>query len=645
MKLASPLLKRCYSAARQIEAAADRLGPAWKGYEPTLRACRDFRAACTELAQNRGFTEVTIAFVGRKKSGKSTVASLLVADKDRIRRLKIGQGSADATAKPTWIAAHRPKSFDESTEGFIPCHQNELVSLGFPYALLDVPGANERDAGRQLLADRALDSAIIKVVVIRRHEIESCDVKDYLEGAAGAPIIPVINFIRHDESGSDCDAWERDLRARCPSVLPRVEIRDWRLADGEEPRDQESQQAREEQIQGVARQTLVARLAEAVNGADPTDLVGPQLARKLKVFDREVTRIASTYLPATSAALEQLADELSRIPAQAVDALLGSERLLMANVRIRCRAILLERTPIFLFPWRLSMVIANLVYGATDRLPLALLGSVPSILTTAGAVAKNIKGSLEFAREARSGLQTRVATMIKEAAEPQLRAVDHALRKDLGSTEEALRVAPSSTATLRGIDALQSKSTALLQDLTEKFAPGALSATVLGFVGFTLFWVVFGWPVLGIYQDFLVAAGEVLAGKKSAWALFPAGTGSMLFTSAVLAGLPMGLFLLGVLAYFTRSKTARECSQELRTAHAEKLNRLIGAGTIDVEITEPRIDACRVLLGIGGARVLPEACTTQETSGRGSADRTAGARSLREGREESMVSEKSENKP
>ena len=74
---------------------------------------------------------------------------------------------------------------------------------------------------------------------------------------------------------------------------------------------------------------------------------------------------------------------------------------------------------------------------------------------------------------------------------------------------------------------------------------------------------------------------------------------SMLLTSVVLAALPMGIFLLFVIAYLTRQRNALACARALRTAHEAELQRLTDAGQLEVEISAPQINACRILLRVG----------------------------------------------
>jgi hypothetical protein len=586
MNTTSPSLSLCLRAAERIESAADRLGPSWSGHGPILQACQAFRRACEQLATNRGLSEVTIAFVGPKKAGKSTIAGMLIDSEEKRGRLKVGQKSDESTTKPTWVGAQPPALFDSTNEEFIACHESELAPLGFRYALLDVPGSNEGNSARRELATRALDYAVVKVLVVDRRSIESGEIARYLEGTAGALIVPVVNLIRHDADGADFATWEEGLRQRFGNVLPRVEVRDWEIGDDRERKWTD------------ARTALIQRLGEVVAGHAPVVLAEPQLEYKRRVFENETAALARKYLPATATALDTLHETLSRLPAQAVEALLGSERVVAAHVRLRFRSLLLERTPIFLFPWRLALSTANMVHGATDRLPLALLGSVPSLLTTAWVAAKNIEKAREFAEQAQSGLRRHVTAAIKDRAGPQLQEIDYALQHDLGLDASVPRTGVSSTANLCGIETLQARSAELFQEVTENFAPGAGAAWGLGLIGFALFWGVFGWPVYGLYQDFLVAVGKVLAHEKAIDA-FPAGTLSMLLTSAVLAILPMGLFLLCMLALLTRRTSVAACARALRAAHAAELQRLTDIGLLEVELAEPQIDACRVLLRVG----------------------------------------------
>lgn len=307
-------------------------------------------------------------------------------------------------------------------EELIPCHESEMVDLGFRYSLVDVPGFNERNEPRSQAALRALDSAVVKVLVIDRREIESRETIAYLGNADGTTLIPVVNFARENETPADLETFHRWLVEELPrsTVLPLVVVADYEIAPNRE------------RILTEARRELVARLGRAVAGRSAMLLAEPQLTEKLRHFKKRVSQLAAEHLPATATALDELRTSLEMLPAQALEKMLGSDRLIAANVRGRFRALLLERTPIVFFPWRLALSIANIVHGATDRVPLVLLGSLPSLITTAFAAVRNVKRAHEFASDVEAGLRRRIGAMLKEGAGPQLRALDHALQRDLG---------------------------------------------------------------------------------------------------------------------------------------------------------------------------------------------------------------------
>jgi hypothetical protein len=581
----SPGLVQCQSAADRFQSAADILGHAWLGHYPIIQACQKFRRDCERLASNRGFSGITIAFVGPKKAGKSTIAGLLSDSKEKRQRLNAGQRAVESTAKPTWVASRPPDMLDSATEMFIPCHESELAPLGFDYAILDVPGSNEGNSARRELAVQALDSAVVKVLVVDQLQIESREIPSYLDSTAGAPIIPVINRIRPGAERSDLGAWEEKLRHTYPNVLQRVEIPDWDT-EGELTKSPED-----------TRKELFERLIQAAAGYLPGTLAEPQLERKLLAFQNQVTRIAREHLPVTTLAVGGLHDCLLKMPEHAIEALLGDDRLVIARVRLRFRSILLEKTPIFLFPWRLTLWIANLVHGATDRLPLVLLGSVPSLVTTALTAARNTQEARQIAQDAMSGLRTRVDSVIRDMAAPQLRILDSALKRDLKLDQTSTpQTTITSSVNLRGLEALQTKSTSLFHQVIEKHAPGTFAAWLIAFLGFAIFWSVFAWPVYGLYQDFWLAALEVFERRTPALEAFPAGTLSMLLTSAALALLPMSLFLLCALALLTRKRRASRCASELKQMHKDEVRRMTETGQLELELAEPKIDACRILL-------------------------------------------------
>lgn len=590
----SSSLTACRRAAQEAEHHALQLGLDWNGCRPIFDACAEFRRGCDALAENRGLKMARIAFVGPKNAGKTTLISLLVADENVRANLKIGDAAKDGTTKPTWIASETPADRDRNLEDFIPCDEAKLESLGFRYAILDVLGLDEHQIARRQLAVRALDNAHVKVLAIKRGELETAPWKDYLAKTDGAAIVPVITHTpRHDDPHNaldehDLSAFEHALKAHLPAsvILPAIVMDDYDLPDADRPA-----------ILQKIRVALRDRLAKAIDGRLIEILAEPQLAAKRRHFKKEIASLAAQHLPATAQALGPIQDELRALPEEVVHDLLGNERTLIANIRASLRTTLLDRTPIFLFPWRLALSIANLVHGATDRLPLAMLGSPLSILTTASTTAKNLWNRVQFNEDIQSGLRRGVEARLKEKLSSRLTDLERNLAADLNSKESTkVHTKEKSSVRLIGLETLQSKSTEFFNEVIEITAPSRATARVLGLLGFLMFWSILGQPLWGLYLDFFHAAEEVLARRASSIQSFPADTFSMLATSTLLALLPMTLFLLLAVAWFVRESQTKKCIAQLRHKHDALIKEMTANGTLFAELSEPQLDSCRRLL-------------------------------------------------
>ena len=585
------LVTDCHRLADEIESDARLIGDGWKGRDQICTVSAEFRRACDAIAGNRGFDVATIAFVGPKNAGKTLLLSLLVKDEGCRAQLRSGVDDAHATERPVWLASTQPDGWRRSGEEFIPIAPEGFESLGFPYALLDVPGNDERHPERELAAVYALDDARIKVLVVNRAVIEAEKWAAYVAGSDGACIVPVISWAR-DLPESDIASFRDKLANHLPRslVTKPIVVEDFGLQSKD--RDVILRQAKED---------LRHRLVEAAARRDFTASAEEQLTVRKERFRKEIAALTAQHLPATCSGLDAIAEKLRELPQRAVSVLLGDERRIAASVRGGLRAMLLERTPVWLFPWRLSMSIANLVHGATDRLPLALLGSVPSLLTVGWHTAKNVRQGWQFRREMEAGLRRRIEETLRDEISDQLHTLGKCLDADLQRKESAAALSTEKcTVQLVGLESLQAASTEIFKKQIEGHSPSRRAAWCLGVTGFVIFWVIFGQPLWGLYRDFFSAASEVLHHKTTALAAFPANTFSMLATSAMLAFLPMAFLLLITLAVVTRRKDVRRCIEALRSAHDKKIEELAQKNQMRVELSEPRIDACRRLL-IGGS--------------------------------------------
>ncbi len=593
----SPTLIACRRAAQEAEHHALQLGPDWSGSPPILDECVAFRHGCDALAENRGLNMATIAFVGPKDAGKTTLVSLLIAD-DKVRAaLKIGYDSAHGTEKPTWVSPEPPDDLHRGQEDYIPCHESELEPLGFRYAILDVPGLDEGEAARSGLAIRALDQAQVKVLAIERAKLETANWQTYLAKTDGAAIVPIIthtpppNDPQDALTDYDLIKFEQALKSHLPTsaILPTIVMGHCAWAG-----------ANRSAILDETRKALRERLAHALREKPVETLAEPQLIAKLQRFKREVGNLAVKYLPATKEALGPLEAELLNLPIAAVNDLLGSEKTLAANARASLRSVLLDHTPVFFFPWRLSLSIANLVHGATDRLPLALLGSPLSIITTASTVAKNLWRHHKFNEDIQTGLQHQLEARLKGLFSSRLARLERSLASDLklGSNTK-IHTQEKSSVRLMGLTALQTKSTESFRNIIGEKSFTPREATLLGLLGCLIFWSILGQPLLGLYLDFFHAADEVLTRRAASIHSFPSDTFSMMATSTLLAVLPMTLLLLLAVTWLTRKRNTQACIEKLRAAHQQHITDMRSSGELFTELTEPQLDSCRLLLGFG----------------------------------------------
>jgi len=594
--MTSPILSDCHRLAEDVEGDARQIGIEWKGYQPIMTACAEFRRACDAVAGNRGLHAATIAFVGQKNAGKTHLLSLLVRSEERRAQLRIGVDAGHSTERPTWLSAERPAGLRHELEDFIPCAAEDLEPLGFPYALLDVPGHDEGHRERQHAARHALDDARIKVLVIGRKEIDIAGWTAYVGRTDGATVIPVITKVE-DLPDSNVHAFKQKLRACLPAshvlepiLMPRFDL---------EGADRSA-------IIETTRRALCERLIEAAIGGSPEISPEHELVVRQRRFRAEIAALAGEHLRATRQGLEPILGELKALPQRAAEALLGEERLLAANIRASVRTVLLERTPVIFFPWRLALSIANLVHGATDRLPLVLVGSVPSLLATGWTAAKNLRDGREFRAEIEAGLRRRVEGMLKEQLASRLETLGRNLDADLGRDEgSATRTAEKCSVRLAGLETLQAASTGIFQRVIDRTAPSRLVAGLFGLLGCAIFWSILGQPLYGLYLDFYDAAQQVLARRATSLAAFPAGTFSMLATSTLLALLPMGLLLLCFVAWMTKDKRVATCVADLQAEHRKEIRQLENKKLLRAELSEIRIDACRRLLDAGASDDSP----------------------------------------
>lgn len=444
---------------------------------------------------------------------------------------------------------------------------------------------NECHSAWELAAHRAFDLSLVKVLVVDFTDRQNSDVFEMFKRAGRTMILPVITKIRPTDDSRELNGYRDRIVSIAPeaTVLEPLLCNDFDIIDT--PRDYPERIA----------ERLIERLASGLIGHQLPLLLTEFLEGERIRFKTESRLLAGEHLRASKHAVEQFQKSISQSLKAATADLLGNDKELCAGVRWSLRMELIDRSPAWCFPWRPFLTIASLAAGAVDRLPLALLGSIPSLGTVIYRTVRNVKEAAAFQKSATDGLTRRLAQEMRGALHDQFLLLDDAIRHDL--TEES-GVTTRECATLEpiGLDKLQDESTKVFHSAVESYAPGRCAATVFAVSGFGIFWVVFGWPLAALYQSIARGARAVFENRLDAASLFPHGTGSILLTSGLLGIIPMFLFLLATMSWLIRRSLVNRCLSSLRSNHEILCSNLIENGGISVRIREPRLDACRSLL-------------------------------------------------
>lgn len=579
-------LNACQETARHIERAADTLGRDWPGWAPLLALCAEFRRQCDDLVAGRGLDMETIAFIGPKKAGKSTLLQLLLRDEAVRSQIKAGSALRTSTEKLVWVGPKQPIGMDLAVEEYVPCSEGAMPRLGIACTLADVPGENENNAGRARAAERALDLAIVKVVVLRFTDRRNEALAALARRAGRSVLLPVITQVKPSDDRTSLTGFSSDLASVAPDATVLEPLISDEFDHPDTAKDYPDRLAAE----------LCARLGSALAGRPIAPLISDLLEGDRRRFIARARELAVQHLRASANA----ATDLHKAVASALDKsaieLLGSDRELLAGIRWSLRMTLLERTPGWCFPWRPLLAVASLASGALDRLPIALLGSLPSLGTVIFQSVKNVQAGIAFQQAARDGMRNRLSQHLREVLEQEFAMLDDALGHDFGNSATAAASGENARLEPVGLGELQQRSTGLIRESVELYSPSHLAAFTVALLGFLIFWGIFGWPLSSLYDELARGARAVWKGNADATALFPQGAGSMIITSIFLAVVPVFLLLLAVLNWFTRQRRVSECLQELRIRHGKLCAEMIGNRAVFVRVSEPKLDACFTLL-------------------------------------------------
>jgi len=588
--MSSTLLELCLRTADETEQAARDLGARSGAVSELPGKCREFREFCQRVAENRKLDRVTIAFVGPRNAGKTTLLSAILDDEALSSKMPRGS-SSDRTSKLFWISPEPPAHRNPKIEEWLEHDPPPVPGSDTPVAYVDVPGFDDIQPEFREIADFALTSSLVKVLVATGATIESAAIDRHLKATDGSMILPVVNRA----SGlprKDIEAFRKRLRETLPHafILEPVVVPDFER-EGEQPKAT---------VLADARKRILESLRQALDSATKPSaaieqLAQPQLAAALEKFRAETARTVRSGLPATAEALARFEEAEAKLPAEVVGTLFADKESLASLVRGRIRKMLLDNTPVLFFPWRLMLAVSVLVWGVLDRLVLLFLGSLPSWISTGRQALRNVKDAWAFSHLEQSGVRKIIAEKAKAGIQPSMSRIRAALEADLGSPVGTSRAATSAEPLVEGAESAQETSSNIFSEVMAAASPSRRFSIGFAAAGTLLFWGIFSWPLLAVYERFFHAVAALLRGQsENPVPAFPEGIGSMIATSAFLALLPAGLLLLACVTLVTRKSKTDEALAELEARHRAEIAdnnpaRRFGKGErSDEKTAEPR---------------------------------------------------------
>ncbi len=576
-------LNACLDAANDFETALNSLGDTsqWPADHALRRRCSEFRHAARDLAEQKGLEQFAIAFIGPKNAGKTTLLSLLLRSETIKEQLASGEGLRGTTEKVVWISSQPIPDLDRRVEESLHIVPSDVANLACDYTIIDVPGANEANPLRAAAAARALRTAHLKVLVTEARTIEDASLLDYLKDADGATILPVINQVRPGTEDQDISGFLEKLQAAVPNsrLLSPLRLPDFQLAG-------QTESAAE------AGEALQGRLRDVVRAEHLDELLEPQLLRMKARFQETMHEELSKSLPATAEAAQELQHIESHLAVDALEHLLGADdrdRAVIAGLRQQLRGLYQQKTPVLFFPWRTFVSLANLLHGALEKVPLLLVGSLPSLVSSAMTAVKNVTQGREFNESRSEGLRKHAESLVKESLHPRVDHLEAAIRSDLRSPQQAdydgLEVE------FEGLERLQTRSSELFQKVLDARAPSRMATWITGLIGLAIFWSIFIWPFISLYKDYFNVVSDFVS-KPVDHTKFPKDSFSIIGTSFLLAVFPMLLWLVLVLSWVASKARAIACLKSLRHGHQAIIEDLNAKNLLRVRARHPHLQAC-----------------------------------------------------
>ena len=570
--------------------------------------CDQYQLQCESIISSRGISLISVGIVGAKGQGKTWIARQMILDKRVSQLLPSGVLSSEATTHVHWIGPIVPEGLDASRELYHPCRSETMLDLGRPYILLDTPGITDDDLQAAKTAKDAMALSPVKLLVVRRDQLRGAILSQLANFTEGAVCVPVITCVplndlaktaAKNSSAEDgpkkarlSESLQRDLSTFCEAMrasapktklLEPVVVPDFE-ADGDETKiGLEFARELQSRLQNESLDDIAATRANRLSAA--TDRLRHRIGQLLE-----------SQLPQLSAAVRRLHSEADALPAQTIEAVLGSRTVLQSAVRGRLRAQMIADTGMIWFPYRTVLTVLGLTHGAWDRLLLSLSGSVPSIFGTFAAWARNVQQSRKINWEMQEGIRDRLNRQIQDRLEPVQSQFHRAVTRMRGSDQENKGVANTPQIRLSGVEELQSRARNVFEWSVDRHQMPWWALQFLALMGTMLFWFLMAGPIVFIYRQYLGASLDSLAGTPSGLERFPYPSSALLLSSVLLSLIPMLIYAMVVLSWSQRRSKVNRIAESTYSEEIKLVDELKRNGVIALYYDDPLLEHAEFLI-------------------------------------------------
>lgn len=558
-----------------------------------------FRDEWESIVQNGGFTLPTIAFVGPFNAGKSFLVRALIDHPEVDHYLSVGTADQQATRRFIWIGNETPsRTLDPELEQHWKLSREDMADLGVSegYLLLDTPGSGDHHQQNQQLAELALSNSQLKVLVIPQSKSREASYLQYIHKGDGSVILPVINRCRFGENPEqEKQELQENILKRLHQHAPNSDILAPLFIPDLDFKDTDST---------FGPQQIRSELAHALQQAlaDPQRLRLSLRTQLQASYQRYLHTLRNTLSPLLTSGLTESLHELKQqeqhLPAQILHLLQDNPQQIRLVIKRQLRADLLERVPLWAFPFRTFTGILSFTTGLWDRLTLSAMGSLPSLVTTGYQTVKNQREETRATDFLHHQLKQRMTSRVRESLRPLLARfrdqVQQMTRHQISDTTSSNQEIDFD---IHGIDPLADQWLQDIQATTYKhrwrwgFGLFPLLATLV-------FLFMIGAPLLHVYGQYLPAALQSFQWEhpQIAQLHYPVLSFGFWGSTLLLSAIPVFLLSMLAVCFALRNKRIQRIEKELRQRFQNLLNH--PHLNFDIQLKDSQISAARKVFTI-----------------------------------------------